>query len=353
VTPHAIVRCVLVGLLALAAGCRGGAGEELPADHSAISSADRFFDVVALDAQTIVVVGYAGTILLSRNGGTRWETVPSGTDRALYAIDFGDAGHGWIVGQDGVLLHSVDRGSTWTRRPSGVDVHLFAVDVVDRLEGWAVGDRATYVHTSDGGERWSAGRIGGAVGVSALETLVEQEPVLYDVQFADPRSGWIVGEFGGIYHTADGGQTWTAQQRTLIGGEGIFATLDLPTFFGLSFTGGMHGIVAGLQSKVARTRDGGTSWRFEPFEPTAAAADPLYQPFQFADTTAWVVGAGGALYHQPSVGEPWQRVGLGRDVTTWLRGVHFLDKNDGWVVGGSGVILHTTDGGRSWLPVRG
>ena len=38
--------------------------------------------------------------------------------------------------------------------------------------------------------------------------------MLYDVQFIDPKTGWIVGEFGKIYHTKDGGETWTEQQES-------------------------------------------------------------------------------------------------------------------------------------------
>ena len=68
---------------------------------------------------------------------------------------------------------------------------------------------------------------------------------------------------------------------------------------------------------------------------------------------AWAVGAAGVVVHQRSTGEPWQRISLGREVNTWLRGVFFLNKNDGWVVGGYGHILHTTDGGQTWLQMFG
>jgi len=115
----------------------------------------------------------------------------------------------------------------------------------------------------------------------------------------------------------------------------------------------MNGVVAGLETKIARTRDGGKTWKFEQLDVKDATGDPLYAPFQFPDTTAWTVGAAGLVVHQRSTGEPWLRVSLGHEVNTWLRGVYFLDKNDGWVVGGYGHILHTTDGGQTWLQMFG
>jgi photosystem II stability/assembly factor-like uncharacterized protein len=344
----------VAALLAVAAGgCHHEVLEDLPpADARKITIADRFYDVVALDAKRTLVCGYAGKILMTEDAGYTWQIVPSGTDKALYSIRFPDATNGWIVGQDGLILHSADSGKTWTRQPSGATVYLFAVDFINDHEGWVVGDKATYLHTTDGGKKWILSKIAGEKGLTSDEQILSEEPVLYDVQFIDNKTGWIVGEFGNIYHTTDGGQTWKTQQESLIG-QGITSSLDIPTFFGASFIDAQNGIVAGLETRVARTRDGGATWHFEQMDLKEAAGDPLYQPFQFPDSTAWAVGAAGMVVRQRSTGEPWIRASLGMEVNTWLRGVYFLDKNDGWVVGGFGLILHTTDGGQTWLPALG
>lgn len=340
-------------LLLATAGCHRDVPPDIPsADTRKITIADRFYDVVALDAQKAIVCGYAGKILMTEDAGFNWTLVPSGTDRALYSLRFPDATHGWIVGQDGLILHSEDGGKTWSRQNSGANVYLFSVDFVNNQEGWIVGDKATYLHTSDGGQKWQLSKLAGEKDLSADEAILSEEPVLYDVQFLDSKMGWIVGEFGNIYHTTDGGQNWKTQQETLIG-EGIYSSLDIPTFFGASFVDPMNGVVAGLETKIARTRDGGKTWKFEQLDVKDATGDPLYAPFQFPDTTAWTVGAAGLVVRQRSTGEPWLRVSLGREVNTWLRGVYFLDKNDGWVVGGYGHILHTTDGGQTWLQMFG
>jgi photosystem II stability/assembly factor-like uncharacterized protein len=342
-----------VTLVVLVASCHREAPEDIPsADTRKITIADRFYDVAALDKQRTVVCGYAGKILLTEDAGLTWQLIPSGTDKALYGMHFADASEGWIVGQDGLILHSTDGGKTWGRQTSGATVYLFSVDFVDSQTGWAVGDKATYVRTGDGGKTWALGKLASEEGLSADEQLLAQEPVLYDVKFIDTTTGWIVGEFGNIWHTTDAGQTWTTQQESLIG-EGIYNSLDLPTFFGAGFSDAQNGVAVGLETKIARTRDGGAYWAFDPIDLKDGTGDPLYQPFMFPDTTAWAVGAAGVVVHQRSTGEPWLRVSLGREVNTWLRGVDFVDKNDGWIVGGFGSILHTTDGGETWLQMFG
>ena len=341
----------LAVLLAIA-GCHREAPGDLPLFERKISIADKFYDVRALDAARAVVVGYGGKILMTEDGGRSWQVRPSGTDRALYSVEFIDANTGWVSGQDGVILHTADGGKTWTRQVSGTVVYLFAIDFIDQRNGWAVGDRSTYVRTADGGKTWHLGKVGAAERLSADEALLSQEPVLYDVQFLDADTGWIVGEFGNIYHTTDGGKTWAAQQETLLG-AGIFVTLDLPTFFGVQFIDRLNGIAAGLEGRVARTRDGGQNWKFEKFDLKRPIIDPLYQPFQFPDTTGWAVGGAGEVARQAAAAGAWQRASLGMEILTWLRGVHFLDHDNGWIVGGYGLILHTSDGGKTWLPSAG
>jgi len=347
--------CWQVGavLLLAIAGCHREVPEDIPpADSRKITIADRFYDVVALNAKRTLVCGYAGKILMTEDSGYTWQLVPSGTDKALYSMNFPDATHGWIVGQEGLILHTEDGGKTWARQISGATVYLFSVHFTSPQEGWAVGDKATFVHTTDGGKSWVLGKLASNKDLSADEQLLAQEPVLYAVRFVDSKTGWIVGEFGNIYHTTDGGQSWKPQQGTLIG-EGVYDSLDLPSFFGAAFADASNGVAAGLETKIARTRDGGTKWGFDQLDVKDGTGDPLYQPFMFPDSTAWAVGAAGMVVQQRSSGEPWLRVSLGMEVNTWLRGVFFIDKNDGWVVGGFGLIMHTTDGGQTWLPALG
>ena len=178
---------------------------------------------------------------------------------------FVDPENGWISGQEGLILHTTDGGKTWQRQKSGTSVYLFSLSFIDRNRGWAIGDKSILLQTTDGGANWSLHKITTAAQkeVSAEEAIASADPVLYDVQFLDANNGWVVGEFGKIYHTTDGGQTWSEQQLSLIGAEVVDA-LDLPTFFGVRFARCAR--TAWPPAWTARSRvppTAGTSWKFE------------------------------------------------------------------------------------------
>lgn len=340
-----------VTLSALMAGCHAEV-EDLPLVDRKISIADKFYDVKAIDADHAIVTGYAGKILMTENGGRSWQLMPTGTDRALYSVQFVDAENGWVSGQDGIMLHTTDGGKNWSRQATGTSVYLFAVAFLDRQRGFAVGDRATLLETKDGGQHWAIRKLSQTEGLTEAQRIESQDPVLYDVFFVDQNHGWVVGEFGKIMHTQDGGVTWVEQQNSLIG-HGVFDVLDIPTFFGVHFTNRTDGFVAGLDGKIARTNDGGTTWRFEEMELDYPIVDPLFEVLPMGQGNAWGVGAAGEIVRLEAGANKWKRAKLGMEVATWLRGIEFITPENGWIVGGFGLILHTQDGGKTWLPSLG
>ena len=343
---------LLLAAIALSTGCHHEA-EEVPLLSRTIGISDKFYDVQALSADHAVVIGYGGKILTTTDGGFTWSQTKAGTNRALYRLRFVDANNGWISGQEGLILHTVDGGKTWQRQKSGTSVYLFSIYFVDARHGWAVGDKSILLETRDAGASWSLHKIvpSSAKEMSAEEAIVSQDPVLYDVQFLDDKTGWVVGEFGKIYHTTDGGQTWSEQEQSLLGQE-VIDILDIPTFFGIHMTDAQHGLVAGLDGKLAGTQDGIT-WKFEKMKLSYPIVDPLFDPILFADGTGWAIGAAGEVVRLAAPDGEWQRTKLGMEVVTWLRGMSWLDQQNGWIVGGLGLILHTKDGGQTWIPSLG
>ncbi|MFM8412577.1 MAG: WD40/YVTN/BNR-like repeat-containing protein, partial [Alphaproteobacteria bacterium] len=62
---------------------------------------------------------------------------------------------------------------------------------------WAVGSAGQVLHKKGLGENWQPADIG-----MRLFSWIRQ------VDFADPEHGWMVGGFGTILRTKDGGKTW-------------------------------------------------------------------------------------------------------------------------------------------------
>src|SRR2546425_164391 len=212
---------VATALLALGLGCHREP-EMVPLIEKAIYITDRFYDVQALSTDRAFIVGYGGKIIETTDGGRSWEGRPSGIETALYAVRFTDGQHGWVVGQEGVVLHTADGGKSWQPQESNAifketdggkqNLYLFGLDALDNDHAWAVGDRSILVSTSDGGKTWRARQVPMEADLSGGETLAAADPIFYDVKFTDMQHGWIVGEFGKIMHTEDGGETWHEQE---------------------------------------------------------------------------------------------------------------------------------------------
>jgi photosystem II stability/assembly factor-like uncharacterized protein len=126
--------------------------------------------------------------------------------------------------------------------------------------------------------------------LSGGEQLAAADPIFYDVKFTDLQHGWIVGEFGKILHTSDGGATWKEQQQSLVG-EGVTDALDLPTFFGVDCTSAKDCTAVGLDGKIASTSDGGATWKFD--DVAGDFSEPLLTVQIFPDGSGWAAGVAG------------------------------------------------------------
>ena len=347
-------------LLSVLFGCHHEV-EMIPLADRTIYTTDKYYDVQALTKDRAFVVGYGGKILETTDGGMNWTRRESGTDLGLYNVAFTDEKHGWISGQDGLILHTADGGVTWEKQESNavfVDkgertpLFLFGLYALDSERAWAVGDRSMLTSTTDGGKTWRARKVNMESDLSGGESLASADPIFYDVKFVDAQKGWIVGEFGKIMYTEDGGETWHEQEKTLMEGTAIFDLLDLPTLYGIHMLSAQEGMAAGIEGHLAQTTDGGHRWTYAKIEAEPPIADPLFEATQAGDT-GWAVGAAGEVVIKTPGASAWKRAQLGQDVLTWLRGIELSDPQNGCIVCVYGLIYRTTDGGKSWLPSQG
>lgn len=333
---------------------------------------DRFYDVEILGPKEVLVVGYNGKILHSADFGTTWNVIPSGSENGLYSVSF-VAGNkiGWITGQGGTILKTADGGKTWAVQggkifmtddcratggdPDATDesdkcplAPLFAISAIDENNAFAIGDRSVITATRDGGKTWNTSTLRPitTAEMDANAGIAFEDPVLYDVQFLNTQVGFVVGEFGKILKTTDGGATWHDKQASLVGEE-YFDIMELPTFFDVDFRGENEGYVVGLEGRVARTTDGGETWAWMPHGVKEYDA-PFYSVDLLAGGALWSVGGSGQAIHSAAGGELGKGA-LGTRVTNWIRDVEFLDDNVGWMVGGFGFIMNTNDGGKTWF----
>lgn len=304
-------------------------------------------------------------------------------DAELTAVTFADADRGWAVGDRGVIWHTSDGGRNWKLQNSGVTCRLEGVHFLDGDMGIAVGGwtqpythetRGVVLRTRDGGRTWQ-----NTPGLSL--------PGLKYVRFFSAREGWALGDGSplfpsGVFHSEDGGRTWTPAQKgespgwicgnfrdsksgAVAGLDGTLGVvianelrparkLDVGARYlqRMVLRGESGGWLIGDGGLVLTTSDGGVIWN----APARAIPEDAKGNFDFraiavVGNQIWIAGAPGTcVLHSPDAGQSWQL--FRTQQTAPIRDLAFLDENRGWAVGALGTIMHTRDGGKSWRVQR-
>lgn len=159
----------------------------------------------------------------------------------------------------------------------------------------------------------------------------------YDVAVPDKDHIWIVGYFGAITHSSDGGKTFVRQQAN---------TANALT--GVSFINTKEGWIVGEQGTILHTKDGGTNWDKQN---SPVTDQKLLRVHFLNDKEGFAVGTFGTILSTRDGGNRWEKLSYKDDVI--LNDLYFFNASQGYVVGEFETILHTTDGGRTWTKQRG
>ena len=139
--------------------------------------------------------------LKTTNSGDTWELINTGqtglvtigTAIRTGSLFFHDADTGWILGAQCDLYKTVDGGDTWNTVPLPLDwTNTYDIVFSSSKKGNTCGE--SLFHTQDGGEQWSE--------------IPSYNGQFTDMYFTDSLHGWMVGEWGNIYRSHDGGSTW-------------------------------------------------------------------------------------------------------------------------------------------------
>jgi photosystem II stability/assembly factor-like uncharacterized protein len=180
---------------------------------------------------------------------------------------------------------------------------------VDPMIGWAVNSDGKILKTTDGGISWQ----------QQFQTpIVRNRPIyLRSVGFANPLNGWVgtVSEQQRLYHTTDGGATWTIAANLPANAPLKICGLSVVNE-SVIYASGTND-PADIPARMMKTVDGGATW------------------------TAWDMS----------------------EHATILIDNYFVNPDCGWVVGGKAdrsianpnrdnvipVVLYTEDGGHTWV----
>lgn len=270
--------CIAVVAVAAAADTGWRDVLDTPAAKSPLA-ARTLVNGLASAGKRFVAVGARGHVLFSDDAGKSWQQADVPVSSDLVAVSFPSATTGWAVGHDGVVLRSTDAGATWTRQ----------------LDGARAGEAMVEYYTREQNGALAADPKRAAALLEEAKRFAAQgaENPFLDVWFESETTGFVVGAFGLVLRTADGGATWQPWLHVvdnpkamhlyavrgvgadvyLAGEQGLvlkldrttgrFRTLELPykgTLFGV--LGNSRAVLAfGLRGTVLRSMDGGRTWQ--------------------------------------------------------------------------------------------
>jgi photosystem II stability/assembly factor-like uncharacterized protein len=240
-----------------------------------------------IDLQHGIIAAEAGTIMRTEDGGETWKRIPP--TGPVYAqnqdISFVDEMNGWIIGRQGAR-RTEDGGASWKRVDEEGKLTGRTLQFLDLNRGWVAGKFGDVRRTDDGGVTWekvdAAGNLEGLSG--------DDKPNFQSLHFPDENHGWIVGyrrempeleqyDFGLVYHTSDGGKSWSKQ-------------LEWPDILlrSVRFADARRGWAVGNNVKdgtstVLATENGGKDW----FAQTVVYGEELLAVFEL-DGFVWAVG---------------------------------------------------------------
>ncbi|MFT4570130.1 MAG: photosystem II stability/assembly factor-like uncharacterized protein [Hyphomicrobiaceae bacterium] len=223
------------------------------------------FAITAIDANNAIAIGDRSTIIKTTDGGETWDIStlkPEGLelldlnsllafeDPVLYDVEFFTTEIGFVVGEFGKIYKTIDSGATWIEKQASLvgddyfDVldlpTFFDIEFFNDKIGYVAGLDGRVARTEDSGETWTwmphgvkdykapfysaetkpdgsvwvvgaSGQVvfsadGKSFGQGTFGTSVNNWVRM--VEFYDNDNGWVVGGFGFIMNTSDGGKTW-------------------------------------------------------------------------------------------------------------------------------------------------
>lgn len=273
----------------------------------------------------LVAVGERGGVLYSDDNGVTWKQGKVPVSISLTNVFFVTAKKGWAVGHSGIVLSTLDGGETWVKQLDGKQAAALVLDA-EKTKASAGGDGATAARQ--------------LVDAKRLVTDGPDKPFL-DVYFSNESAGYIVGAYGLIFRTNDGGKNWIPWQDHVdnpkgkhlysirasgaalyIAGEqgGLYRSTDVGEHFvevKTPYAGSYFGVVAepggglvvyGLRGNVYGSRDDGKNWQKIAVDtPSLLAAD-----IRLADGSLLLVSHDGDILRSVDDGRSFSSLKVGQ-----------------------------------------
>ncbi len=287
---------------------------------------------VAVAGDRIVAAGERGHIIYSDDEGQSWTQAEVPVSVTLTGVDFGTENHGWAVGHSGAVLHSSDSGATWELQLDGIRAAELAIASQEE----AIAEMEERVEQAPEEEKedleWALDDL--LFRLENMQADLDIGPVnpFLDVWFENDSHGFVVGAYGMIYRTTDGGESW----------QDWSPKLDNPQGFHLNAISRIAGgalVIVGEAGQIHVSIDGGETWERRE-SPYPGSLFGVVGTGRVNEALAF--GLRGTLMFSEDLGKSWSVVNTGSTATL----------NDGAaegdriiLVGNGGAVLTSGNGG--------
>ena len=101
-----------------------------------------------------LIVGAAGTMFRTNNGGLDWSPINTGVVDSLFTVKMYDNNTAVAAGEKGTILVSKDGGLNWTKQPSPIRQNFYSSSFCTADTFQVVGSSESVVQTRNAGEVW-------------------------------------------------------------------------------------------------------------------------------------------------------------------------------------------------------
>lgn len=284
----------------------------------------------------VVAVGERGHIIYSDDEGQSWVQADVPVSVTLTALDFGSETHGWAVGHSGVVLHTDDAGETWSLQLTGLDAARLAIaSKEDQIA--AMEKRIEDAPEPEKGDlEWALDDLFFAL--ENLQSDLEVGPVnpLLGVWFENAQHGLVVGAYGMILRTRDGGKTWEDQAPKIDNAQGFHLN-------SVTRVKGGALVIVGEAGQIHVSVDNGDTWKRRE-SPYQGSLFGVIGTGQVNEILAF--GLRGNMLHSTNLGKNWRMVPS--DAGATLNDGAVAEDGRITLVGNGGTVLMSGDGAESF-----
>jgi photosystem II stability/assembly factor-like uncharacterized protein len=224
------------------------------------------------------------------------------------------------AGERGRIVYSDDEAKSWNVAHTPTKMPITSLYFVDEKNGFATAHQGVLLRTRDAGASWSV-----------VELELKEKAALFAMRLEQGR-GYVVGAFGTVLETMDGGESW--RQRR-VGPDGFDRHLT-----GIASAGPKGLVLAGEAGALLRSTDSGATWK----ELKSPYEGSFFGILGLKGGALIAYGMRGNAFRSNDGGDTWQRIDLGGYKGSLQGGAQLAD-GTALLVGGDGMLAFSVDGG--------